>query len=460
MKERKRLQAKSVPPKAKTMDSQQTNVFQYMNDVSEQFPGDDNHDKRPSTSSSTSSSASESSHDTDHDDVQSSNAEEPLEDESPMTSPASTRRPDRDEEGSYRERSNSDSGMSVRESSTESVHRASEHYQIDEEDEEEEEQEEEDEPKSDSEDEEITYPADGHDDKRGHPHHFAMEKVPPPRIPSSSSSRHSDPHTRRMMNQEQELRDHVLQSPQPHRDFQYVGGPSPAPLPAIPAYDPYSHTGTAPVDYYAQAPLPPGWPAQAPPPQAPPPPAIGYYSPPHVPHVPHAPYPPGAEHNSTLAPPYHMTAPNGAVPPPWQHALRPPYYQQQPTGPDMTRNTMMGYELLAHKLTDLSRNKPDTLKERAVVPMYRKFEQLNHRILLHLQDEISELEEELRDLDECIAQSSPRGEAGHVHPASRRGEARYGGELHYKRTDLLGRIYLKLGQYSKTPNKNSVRSST
>jgi hypothetical protein len=129
-------------------------------------------------------------------------------------------------------------------------------------------------------------------------------------------------------------------------------------------------------------------------------------------------------------------------------------------GPDMTRNTMMGYELLAHKLTGLSRNKTDKLEEHAVVPMYRKFEQLNHRILLHLQDEISELEEELRDLDECIAQSSPRGEAGHVHPASRRGEARYGGELHYKRTDLLGRIYLKLGQYSKTPNNTCMLGKT
>jgi len=87
--------------------------------------------------------------------------------------------------------------------------------------------------------------------------------------------------------------------------------------------------------------------------------------------------------------------------------------------------------------------------EEAVVPMYRKFEGLNHRVLLHLQDEIAELEEELRYLDECIAQCSPRDHAGRHHPASRRGDARYGGELHYRRTELLGRIYLKLGQYSK-----------
>lgn len=81
--------------------------------------------------------------------------------------------------------------------------------------------------------------------------------------------------------------------------------------------------------------------------------------------------------------------------------------------------------------------------------MYRKFEHLNHRVLLHLQDEVSELEEELRYLDECIAQASPRDETGHAYPASRRNDARYGNELHYRRTELLGRIFQKLGQYSK-----------
>jgi hypothetical protein len=83
------------------------------------------------------------------------------------------------------------------------------------------------------------------------------------------------------------------------------------------------------------------------------------------------------------------------------------------------------------------------------VPMYRKFSHLNHRVLLHLQDETSELEEELRHLDECIAQITPRDAEGYAYPASRRGDARYGGEMHFKRTELLGRIYQKLEQYSK-----------
>jgi hypothetical protein len=81
--------------------------------------------------------------------------------------------------------------------------------------------------------------------------------------------------------------------------------------------------------------------------------------------------------------------------------------------------------------------------------MYRKFEYLNHRVLLHLQDEVCEMEEELGHLDESILHTSPRDEAGHAFPASRRGDARYGNELHYKRTELLGRIFQKLGQYSK-----------
>jgi hypothetical protein len=119
----------------------------------------------------------------------------------------------------------------------------------------------------------------------------------------------------------------------------------------------------------------------------------------------------------------------------------------------MTKTTVVGYELLAGKLAELPKHEDaSATKERGtIVPMYRKFEQLNHRVLLHLQDEISELEEELRTMDEVIAQCSPRTEAGHLQPASRRGDAKYGCELHHKRTELLGRIYLKLGQYSIAP---------
>ncbi|KAF2739527.1 hypothetical protein EJ04DRAFT_426619 [Polyplosphaeria fusca] len=128
--------------------------------------------------------------------------------------------------------------------------------------------------------------------------------------------------------------------------------------------------------------------------------------------------------------------------PPFHPPTQPPHYQAHPTGPDMTKKTVVGYELLADKLTEGPKDETGGSAEGQVLPMYRKFEALNHRILLHLQDEIAELEEELRYVDESIAQSSPSPHA------SRRAEARYGSELHYRRTDMLGRIFIKLGQYN------------
>lgn len=117
---------------------------------------------------------------------------------------------------------------------------------------------------------------------------------------------------------------------------------------------------------------------------------------------------------------------------------------------------MVGYELLADKLSEPTKGSKSKRPQTGnIVPMYRKFEHLNHRVLLHLQDEICEMEEELRYLDECIAQQSPRDETGHAYPASRRGDARYGNEWHYKRTELLGRIFQKLGQYSKSDVSSS-----
>jgi len=123
-------------------------------------------------------------------------------------------------------------------------------------------------------------------------------------------------------------------------------------------------------------------------------------------------------------------------------------YHSQPPVPDLTRTTKVGYELLADKLSQISPSQQKVPGNDAVIPMYRKFAQLNHRVLLHLQDEIAELEEDLRLLDERIAQVTPRNEAGQLAPASRRSDARYGGDMQYKRTELLGRIFLKLGQYS------------
>lgn len=81
-----------------------------------------------------------------------------------------------------------------------------------------------------------------------------------------------------------------------------------------------------------------------------------------------------------------------------------------------------------------------------IKPLYRKFEALNHRILLHLQDELSELEEQLHRLD--TADTQTRRLQNSFLPASRRAEVLAGGELQWHKADILGKIGYKLGQYN------------
>jgi hypothetical protein len=87
---------------------------------------------------------------------------------------------------------------------------------------------------------------------------------------------------------------------------------------------------------------------------------------------------------------------------------------------------------------------PDT--EPDIKPIYRRFEALNHRLLLHLQDELSELEEQLHRLD--TADTQTRRLQNCILPASRRAESMSGGELQWHKTDILGKIGFKLGQYN------------
>ncbi len=99
-----------------------------------------------------------------------------------------------------------------------------------------------------------------------------------------------------------------------------------------------------------------------------------------------------------------------------------------------------GYEFLASNI----HSKDDALLK----PIYRKFEILNNRMLLYLQDEIAEMEHQLKDLDDAIAheeQNSTR------RAASRRAEAKLPSQLQWHRLDLVGRIFAKVEQYSKPP---------
>jgi hypothetical protein len=84
--------------------------------------------------------------------------------------------------------------------------------------------------------------------------------------------------------------------------------------------------------------------------------------------------------------------------------------------------------------------------EPTIQPIYRRFKAMNHRLLLHLQDELSELEEQLHRLD--TADTQTRRQQNRILPASRRAEALAGGELQSHKADILAKIGLKLAQYS------------
>ncbi|KAI9829571.1 MAG: hypothetical protein M1819_006076 [Sarea resinae] len=131
--------------------------------------------------------------------------------------------------------------------------------------------------------------------------------------------------------------------------------------------------------------------------------------------------------------------------------------------PEKPAQTISGYELLASKLSFFCKRSPPD-GDPSLVPLYRKFESLNHRVLLHLQDEISELESDLRNIDELDARMRKTSEANEQEakttPASRRVDGRLLAELQSKRLDVLGRIFLKVGQYNQalTSFSNLVNS--
>ncbi|KAL8812641.1 MAG: hypothetical protein Q9223_004901 [Gallowayella weberi] len=85
-----------------------------------------------------------------------------------------------------------------------------------------------------------------------------------------------------------------------------------------------------------------------------------------------------------------------------------------------------------------------------IKPVYRKFETLNNRILLYLQDEIAELEADMERLDVAITQEEQcLGKA--KHPESRRAEAKMPSQLQWQRNELIGRCMGKISVYSMWP---------
>lgn len=82
-----------------------------------------------------------------------------------------------------------------------------------------------------------------------------------------------------------------------------------------------------------------------------------------------------------------------------------------------------------------------------VKPTYRKFETLNNRILLHLQQGISELEAKVEKLDAAVASEEQHSAiAGQV--VSGLAEAKYPTHVHQRRAELLGECASKVNMYS------------
>ncbi|KAL5339187.1 hypothetical protein BJX70DRAFT_173871 [Aspergillus crustosus] len=107
-----------------------------------------------------------------------------------------------------------------------------------------------------------------------------------------------------------------------------------------------------------------------------------------------------------------------------------------------------GYGLLAWRISASAEN-----KEYSLPPLYRRFEDVNHRVLLYLQDEISQLEEELRVLDdyeEMQRRGAAEQEGTKVMPASRRMDvqAQAYSSLHYRREEVMGALIQKTEQYN------------
>ena len=98
-----------------------------------------------------------------------------------------------------------------------------------------------------------------------------------------------------------------------------------------------------------------------------------------------------------------------------------------------------GYDLLASMLT--------TTSDDGHSPVHRRFEALNHRILLVLQDEITTMENDLAVLDRTILEV----EGPHGRPSSRRAELAAPTPLQWQRMQLCGMLVSKLTQYSKHP---------
>lgn len=139
--------------------------------------------------------------------------------------------------------------------------------------------------------------------------------------------------------------------------------------------------------------------------------------------------------------------------PTFQHTEYDPNFDHPPCHRDLDlSHEMDGLEELDAS-EDCSKSSPDVLGTTAspdgnvaLRPVYRKFETLNNRVLLHLQGEISKLETQLQQLDHAI---TGLGESSEEDAQSTEGGPPMFVGLEWQRKELVGRISAQLDQYSK-----------
>ncbi|KAK7210263.1 hypothetical protein V2G26_017441 [Clonostachys chloroleuca] len=138
--------------------------------------------------------------------------------------------------------------------------------------------------------------------------------------------------------------------------------------------------------------------------------------------------PPGANNHMQLVGP--GPGPNGPMIPAQVPHREPQEFHRDPP-------PISGYQQIAM-------NMAGEMGHTRIYPIYRRYASLNHRLLLHIQDELAVLEEELGRLD--YDDASDRTQHDHIRPASRREEGKRG----IARDELMKNVSFKLEQYRQT----------
>ncbi|KAL6870468.1 hypothetical protein J3F83DRAFT_682050 [Trichoderma novae-zelandiae] len=126
------------------------------------------------------------------------------------------------------------------------------------------------------------------------------------------------------------------------------------------------------------------------------------------------------------------------VPSPMQASF-PPMRPPPPPNHQLNGPPLSGYELLAAKLSG-------NMAGPRLAPIYRRFESLHHRLLLHMQDELIEMEEQLHSLDAVDTQN--RKFPGGIYPASRRQENMSPTDATWQKKEIITQLAHKLYQYN------------